>query len=153
MSKTRKKKKTNNYKIDAPLQHRVLTLEELFLHGSPVNNTTLRGGKPTGKLSDECLQYIAYRSYQGWKNSQIADVLGIGAGAVKTQLRLLRDSATMFYEVKIVVRIEATDGRVNAKYLCRLHGEQFTLASDANNHCWITLFVEIDELGKVDYSL
>ena len=149
MSKTRKKKKTTNYENDAPLTHRVLTLEELFLHGPPVNNTALRGGKPVGKLSDECLQYIVYRSYQGWKNSQIADVLGISNGTVKAQLRLLQNSAEKFYEVKIVMRIEATDGRGNAKYLCRLHGEQYALASDANNHCWVELFVERDALGTI----
>jgi len=119
-------------------------LEELFLHGAPVNNTTLRGGKQVGNLSNECLQYIIHRSYQSWKPSQIADSLDINTGGVKIELTSFRKDAMKFYEAKVVERIKAPEGRGGDKFLCRLHGEQFRLLSDANNHCWTQMFAGLE---------
>ena len=142
MSKSRKSKNSNNRQNQPPLDHRILMLEELFLDGAPVNNTTLRGGKQVGNLSNECLQYIIHRSYQGWKPSQIADSLGIETGGVKFVFSSFRTDAAKFYEAKIVVRIAAPGDRGVDKFLCRIHGEQFTKASDANNHCWEEFFAQ-----------
>lgn len=146
MSKRRKKKNLKNCLTQQLLAHRILMLEELFLRGVPVNNTTLRGGKQVGNLSTECLQYIIYRSYQDWKPSQIADSLGITTGGVKFEISSFHKDAVKFYRAKIVERIEAPDDRNDAKYLCRLHGEQFNLVSDANNHCWTEIFSKRDVL-------
>ena len=144
MSKQRKKKTQKYNQIQPLLDHRILMLEELFIHGAPVNNTTLRGGKQNGNLSHECLQYIVHRTYQGWKPSQIADSLGIDAGGVKTELTAFRKDAMRFYEAKVVERINAPGARVDDKFLCRLHGEQFKQLSDANNHCWAHTFADLE---------
>jgi hypothetical protein len=144
MSKRRKNKISNDRHDQQVLNHRVLMLEELFLHGPPVNNTTFRGDKQIGNLSNECLQYITHRVYQGWKPSQIADSLGIDAGGVKFVLNSFHRSAMKFYEAKVVERIKAPDDRGDDKFLCRIHGEQFRRLSDANNHCWAQLFADLE---------
>jgi hypothetical protein len=132
---SKKPKKERNKKF-VPLEHNLMLLEGLFQHGPPVNNTTLKGGKPVGKLSDECFQYIAFRTHMRWKPSQIAEVLGVSSRAVNKSLRLFRSDANKFFDFRIVVRIESFDKRNPPSYLCRLHGEQFSVMADANNHCW-----------------
>ena len=125
---------------DSALEHRAPMIEELFRTGPPVNNTTLKGGKQVGNLGDECLQYIVLRTWQHWKPSQIADVLGISSQSVRSVLYRFHHSAENFWDAKIVVPIAAPDRRRATRYLCRFHGEQFTIRGRAEGHCWETVF-------------
>lgn len=129
-----------NASTNYPLDHKVLMLEQLFRDYLPVNNATLRGGRQVGNLSDECLQYIVLRSWQNWKPSQIADVLGISSHSVRSSLRLFKRDSTRFRESKIVVAIASPDKRRSTRYLCRFHGEQFMRVGPAVTHCWVEMF-------------
>ena len=131
---------SNHRQIQPPLDHQVLMLEELFFRGPPVNNTTLRGRKQVGNLSDECLQYVILRTYQNWKPSQIAESLGINAGGVNYAIKLFNRNAEKFYDAKVVVKITDPSGHRENRFLCRLHGEQFLRNPPANNHLWEELF-------------
>jgi hypothetical protein len=128
--------KSKDRKKFIPLEHKMVLLDELFQQGAPVNNTTLKGGKSVGNLSAECMQFIAVKTYQDWKPSQIATALGVSTRKVSSSLRLLRNDARKFFELRIVVRIESFNTKLPPAFLCRLHGEQFPVMSDANNHCW-----------------
>lgn len=118
-------------------------LEELFRAGPPMNNTTLKGGKQVGNLSDECLQFIMLKTWMRWKPSQIADVLGISSHSVRSALRMFRRDAAQFRDSKIVMAITSPDRRRSRRYICRFHGEQFMRSPDASNHCWEVMF-EVD---------
>jgi hypothetical protein len=140
MSDFRDDKKSKQQQGQPPLDHHVPMLQELFFRGAPVNNTTLKGGKQVGNLSDECLQYIIFRSYQNWKLSQIADSLGIKINGVKYAINLFRRNSEQFYEAKIVVKIADPGGQGGSRFLCRIHGEQFMRNPEANNHLWEEMF-------------
>ena len=125
---------------DRSLDHRVLMIEELFRVSVPVNNTTLKGGKQVGNLGDECLQYIVLRTWQRWKPSQIADVLGISSHSVRSVLYRFSRDASNFWDSKIVVPIASPDRRRPTRFLCRFNGEQFTSKGRAESHCYETMF-------------
>ena len=115
-------------------------IEELFRDHLPVNNTMLRGDVQVGNLGDEMLQYIMFRTWQRWKPSQIADVLGISPKSVRSVLFKFRSDASNFWDSKIVTPIASSDRRRASRYLCRFHGEQFTTKGKAEAHCWYTMF-------------
>lgn len=129
--------------VDVPFDHRTPMIEELFRDHMPVNNTTLRGKVQVGNLGDEMLQYIMFRTWQRWKPSQIADVLGISAKSVRSVLHRFKRDASNFWDSKIVTPIAASDRRRATRYLCRFHGEQFTSRGRAESHCWDTVFEPI----------
>ena len=140
MTELHNDKKLKHRQSQSPLTHQIPMLEELFFRGPPVNNTTLRGGKQVGNLSDECLQYVVLRIYQTWKLSQIADSLGIKKSGVKYAIKLFRRNSEKFYEAKVVVKITNPSGKGGHRFLCRIHGEQFMHNPAANNHLWEELF-------------
>ena len=115
-------------------------IEELFRDHLPVNNTTLRGKAQVGNLGDEMLQYIIFRTWQRWKPSQIADILGISAKSVRSVLHRFKSDASNFRDSKIVTPVSSSDRRRANRYLCRFHGEQFASKGTAESHCWETVF-------------
>ena len=115
-------------------------LEDAFRAGPPLNNTTLKSNKQVGNLSNESCQFILLKSWQNWKPSQTAEILGISSHSVRSVLRRFRSAAHHFFTANIVVRIASPDRRRVDRYLCRIHGEQFSKQSEAGNHCWGELF-------------
>ena len=115
----------------------------------PVGSATpaLRHGNRA--LRHDHIRFMVVRKLDGYNNTEIArDLLPYlpydkpAAHRVRSALRKLEKDASLFRTVGIVEPVVVTD-RGDRLFYCLIHGEAFDKASDASNHCWVTLFVEL----------
>jgi hypothetical protein len=98
------------------------------------------------------VRYIVARTLDGHTPTEIARELlphllpydQPATHRVRSALRKLEKDASLFRTVGIVELVLMPDGGERIFY-CLIHSEGFTKASEASNHCWVTLFVELVE--------
>jgi hypothetical protein len=97
------------------------------------------------------IRFIVARTLDGHTPTEIARELlphlphdQPAAHRVRSALRKLQKEAALFRTVGIVEPV-VQDGGNERLYFCLIHGEAFDKASDASNHCWVTLFIELIE--------
>ena len=104
---------------------------------------------PRRVFRDDSIRFIVARTLDGHTPTEIARELlphlpydKPAAHRVRSALRKLEKDASLFRTVGIVEPVVVTD-RGDRLFYCLIHGEAFDKASDASNHCWVTLFVEL----------
>jgi hypothetical protein len=95
------------------------------------------------------IRYIVTRTLDGHTPTEIArelipDAPEPTAHRVRGALKELEKDASLFRTVGIVEPVVVSyDGE--KVWYCLIHGDGFSKANEANNHCWVTFFVELAE--------